>query len=509
MKIETMKIFTTSQIKQCDRFTIENDGITDIDLMERAASACTDWILAQYPRDEHFYIFCGNGNNGGDGFAVARQLSEQRRNVSVFSASEHKQMSKLAEINFNKAKAVSGISFFHFNELKTLPIKDNAIIIEALFGTGLNRKIEGENAEVIDILNEIDLAKISIDMPAGLFADDLPEPESSIFKADTTLSFQFWKKSFLHPETGKYCGKIYILNISLSKDFIENEPTENFVIGEELIREIYQPRNDFSHKGTFGKTAIVAGSLGKMGAAVLATKSALRSGSGLTFTHAPKCGSETLQITCPEAMIVANGKNFAEEFNFEDDQTLGIGPGLGTEIGTEKAFLIFLKNHKKPLILDADALNIISKDTANLSLIPQDSIITPHPKEFERLFGKTKNSFERLELGRKKAVELGIFIILKDHHTQVITPENVVFYNITGNSGMAKGGSGNALLGILTSLLAQNYPPKHAALFGVWLHGKAGDFAAERFSKEAMLPSDLIGQIGEVFKYLSKKNPSH
>lgn len=504
-----MKIFTASQIKKCDRLTVEDEGIPAIDLMERAAFACTDWILARYQADAQFYIFCGNGNNGGDGFAIARQLSVQGRKVSVFTSGETNKMSDLAAINFKKAKAASGISFFHFNDLKTFDLKENTVIIEALFGTGLNRKIEGETAEVIDILNEIELPKISIDIPAGLLADDLPEVDSSIFKADATLSFQFWKKSFLHPETGKYCGKIYILNIGLSKDFIENEPTENYVINEDLIHKIYQPRNDFSHKGTFGNTAIVAGSLGKMGAAILATKAALRSGSGLTFTQAPKCGCNILQITCPEAMFVTSGENFVEDFNFEDDHTLGIGPGLGKEAATEKAFLSFLKNYKKPLVLDADALNIISKDAANISLIPENSIITPHPKEFERLFGKTKNSFERLKLGRKKAVEFGIFIILKDHHTQVITPENEVFYNITGNSGMAKGGSGDALLGILTSLLAQNYSPKQAALFGVWLQGKAGDFAAEKFSTEAMLPTDLIGEIGEVFKYLNKKNPSH
>lgn len=175
---------------------------------------------------------------------------------------------------------------------------------------------------------------------------------------------------------------------------------------------------------------------------------------------------------------------------------------MGTDPETETAFLTFLKNYQKPSVLDADALNIIAKNPENLNLIPKKSIITPHPKEFARLFGETKNSFARLELAKRKSAELGIYMVLKDHHTQIITPENDVFYNISGNSGMAKGGNGDVLLGIITSLLAQNYSPKNAAILGVWLHGKAGDLAAEKFSKESMLPSDLMEELGNVFKTL-------
>ncbi|HOB25066.1 MAG TPA: NAD(P)H-hydrate dehydratase, partial [Kaistella sp.] len=345
---------------------------------------------------------------------------------------------------------------------------------------------------------------ISIDIPSGLFADKMMKEETVVFKADETLSFQFWKKSFLHPETGVFCGNINILDIGLGKEFIQKEPSENFVIDETLIRNIYKPHNEFSNKGTYGKTTVVAGSFGKMGAAVLATKAALKSGSGLTFTLAPKCGYEILQTTCPEAMYLYGGEDFISHFDVEENSVVGIGPGLGTDPETENTFLEFLKNYSKPLVLDADALNIISKNTGNLRFIPKNSIITPHPKEFERLFGKTENSFDRLELSKKKSEELEIFIVLKDHHTQIITPENKVYYNITGNSGMAKGGSGDVLLGLITSLLAQNYSPKNASIFGVWLHGKAGDFAAEKHSKEAMLPSDLIDELGNAFKTLKK-----
>lgn len=498
-----MKIFSAAQISRCDDFTMTHEPVTSLNLMERAAKASVAWITEQYRDAETFYIFCGNGNNGGDGFAIARLLYENGFNVNVFSEDQNAKMSGQTEVNFKKVKALAEIVCRDFRDIKNSQVKENSVIIDALFGTGLNRKVEGVYAEIIQVLNEIAVPKIAIDIPSGLFADKMAAENAVIFKADDTLSFQFWKKSFLHPETGKYCGNVHILDIGLSRDFIKNESSDDFVSDETLIQEIYRPRNDFSHKGNFGKTTIVAGSFGKMGAAVLATKAALRTGSGITVTRAPKCGYEILQTTCPEAMFLPGGDDFIVEFSLEEDFVAGIGPGLGTGEKTEKALLRCLQDYSRPLVLDADALNLLAENTENIKLIPKNSIITPHPKEFERLFGKTADSFERLDLGRKKAAELQIFIVLKDHHTQVITPEREVYYNLTGNSGMAKGGSGDVLLGIITSLLAQNYSPKNAAVFGVWLHGKAGDFAAEKFSKEAMLPGDLIGELGNVFKILA------
>ena len=500
-----MKIFSSSQIRKADQFTIENEPISSIDLMERAAKACVDFLSNQFRKNETFYIFCGNGNNGGDGFAIARLLYSNGFNVIIFSDVKEENFSKDNGINRNRAEEISGMGFLDFKEVKDYPFKEKGVLIDCLLGTGLNRKVEGKLADLILVLNENNLPKISIDIPSGLSADDIMLDDSVVFKADETLTFQFWKRSFLHPETGSFAGKVHVLDIGLSPDFIEKEAADNFVIDEELIGEIYQPRSDFSHKGSYGKTLIVAGSFGKMGAAVLATKAALHSGSGITVTLAPNCGYEILQTTCPEAMFLKSGEDFCEEISSEDDFILGIGPGLGTNPETETALLELLKDYKKPLILDADALNMLAKNSEHLKNIPKNSIITPHPKEFARLFGKSDNSFKRLDLARKKSLELGIYIVLKDHHTQIITPKNEVYYNITGNSGMAKGGSGDVLLGIITSLLAQNYSPKNAAIFGVWLHGKAGDFAAEKFSKESMLPSNLIDELGNVFKTLDKK----
>lgn len=499
-----MKILTAENIRLTDEFTIKNEPISSILLMERASFACVNWIVENCRNHTKFAVFCGNGNNGGDGFAIARLLYLKGFDVDVFVDRPNEKFSEDAEINYKRLKEFSGISIDDFKEINTIQF-NQTVIIDALFGTGLSRKLDGIYVELIDTLNKLNQVKISVDVPSGLFPDKILEENQTVFKADYTLSFQFWKRSFLHPETGNFAGKVVILNIDLNKEFIEKTATSYFVIDETTIHKIFQPRNDFAHKGTYGKSVIVAGSYGKIGAAVLATKSALKTGSGLTFILTPNCGYEILQTTCPEAMFISAGEKLIEEIEIQENSMYGIGPGLGTDSLTEKALVNFLEQCSKPLLLDADALNIISKNKDRINLIPKNSIITPHPKEFERLFGSTENSFKRLELGRTKAKELQIFIVLKDHHTQIITPEGMVFYNITGNSGLAKGGSGDVLTGIITSLLAQNYSPQNACILGVWLHGKAADFAAQNFSKEAMLPMNVIDELGNVFLELNKK----
>lgn len=500
-----MKIFTVENIRSADLYTIQNEPISSVQLMERASSLCAEWIFSNCKHHTKFAIFCGNGNNGGDGFAIARMLYLKGFDVDVFINKEQLKFSNDTLINYKRLKDISGISVIDFRETSKYNFDEKTVIIDALFGTGLSRNPEGIFKEVIEVLNSKSNPKISIDVPSGLFADQINDENSTIFKADYTFTFQFWKKTFLHPETGNFTGKVIVLDLNLSQKFIEKTSTNDFVIDDEVIQNIFKVRQDFAHKGTYGKSIIVGGSYGKIGAVVLATKSALKTGSGLTFVLAPNCGYEILQTSVPEGMFIDGGEKFINQIEEVENTVYGIGPGLGTEKETEKALLEFLENHQSPLILDADALNIISKDKSYLKLITKRSIITPHPKEFERLFGKTGNSFERLDLAKTKAKELGIYIVLKDHYTQVVTPEGKVFYNITGNSGLAKGGSGDILTGILTSLLAQRYSEEEAAILGVWLHGKAADFAAEKHSKEAMQPTDVIDEIGNVFLHLNKK----
>lgn len=498
-----MKIFTAEQIRKCDEFTISDEPVSSIQLMERAAQNCVEWIYENCKNHRNFTIFCGSGNNGGDGFAIAKMLYLKGFDVDVFVDPKAK-YSNDANVNFKELKEVSGVLIKNFKDVESYRFDSRTVIIDALFGTGLSRELEDDYKQLVNDLNSKNNVRISIDIPSGLFTDVISDENSTIFKADYTLSFQFWKKSFLHPETGKYTGEVVILDINLSEEYISNTATPDFVIDDKIVESIFKPRNEFSHKGTYGKVTIAAGSYGKVGAAVLATKSALKTGAGLTFTLAPKCGYEILQTSCPEAMFMQGGENYIDQFDIDETSVCGIGPGLGIDSETEKFLLKFLKQYPKPLLLDADALNIISKDEKNLKLIPKKSIITPHPKEFERLFGATKNSFERVELARKKANELQIYIVLKDHHTQIITPEGNVFYNITGNSGLAKGGSGDILMGIITSFLAQGYSEENATIFGVWFHGKAAEFAAEKYSKESMLPTDVINEFGNVFEELNK-----
>lgn len=494
-----MKIFTAAQLKACDQATIQS-GTTSIHLMERASSACAGWIKNEFRYISRFYVFCGTGNNGGDGFAIARMLHDDGFDVEVFVDKKNQDFSEDAQVNFKRLKKINSIRIRDFYEVNHLNW-DNAAVIDAVFGYGLNRPVEGRIETLINRINQLNVPKIAIDLPSGLFADQIPEDEQSILNADVTLTFQFYKRSFLHPETGAHCGRIVVLDIGLDEKFIQNTDTNYNTIDEGLIHTIYRSRKAFSHKGTYGKSILVGGSYGKAGAVMMATEAALRTGSGLTFTMAPNCANFVLQTRIPEAMFIQSGDQYIDKIMIQDKAVYGIGPGLGKEESTVTALFDFLKNSRHPTVLDADALNILAEHQ-QLNLIPEFSVITPHPLEFERLFGKTKNSFERLELARQKSAEMQIYIVLKDHHTAVITPAGAVFYNITGNAGLAKGGSGDALTGIITSLMAQQYETENACIFGVWLHGKAGDLAASEKSEEAMLPTDLIANIGNVFHYL-------
>ncbi len=504
-KTYRMKIFTAEQIRQWDGFTISHESITSLKLMERAALALAGWISENCKNYTRLALFCGHGNNGGDGFAAARILYTKGFDVEVFVPDLKAEFSEDASVNLQRLKDFSGISVRELNGTEEYSFDNETVIVDALFGTGLSRPLDGIYKKLVTEINGKDNMKISVDIPSGLSADTIFTDDTVVFKADYTLSLQCWKKSFLHPETGKYTGKVVVLEIGLSPEFQKQEQSENYVVDERVISRIFKPREEFSHKGTYGKVTIVGGSYGKIGAAVLSTKAALKTGAGLTFTLAPDCGYMILQTACPEAMFIKGGDEYIENIDNEENSMYGIGPGLGIHEKTRKALLAFLKGYNNPVVLDADALNMLSDKQDNLKYIPGKSIITPHPKEFERLFGSTANSFERLELARKKAGELNIYIVLKDHHTQIVTPEGKVFYNITGNAGLAKGGSGDILTGILTSLLAQGYSVEETCLLGVWLHGKAADLAAEKYAKESMLPTDVINELGNVFAELNRK----
>jgi ADP-dependent NAD(P)H-hydrate dehydratase / NAD(P)H-hydrate epimerase len=497
-----MKIFSAAQIKQWDAYTIANEPITSIDLMERAAAKCCEWIIKQNFVEKRFHIFCGKGNNGGDGLAIARMLIEKEYTVTVYIL-EFGNMGT-ADFQTNLARLHECSTDIHFIQSPDFfpAIKDDAVIIDALFGTGLNKPPEGISAAMVNHINQLNRPIISIDMPSGLSADTSSKG-NAIVKAAHTLSFQNNKLAFLLPENESYCGDIHLLDIGLHKDFEAVTAAAFEITSEQLIRSIYKPRKKFSHKGNFGHAALVGGSYGMMGAAVLSATACLRSGAGKLTSFIPKAGYEIVQLAVHEAMCKVSGEAYIlSAEGIEEFDAVGIGSGLGMNAGNAALLKNIFSRFTKPLLIDADALNTLSHNKELLQLIPAGSILTPHPKEFERLFGKTENDFDRLQLALKKAKEQQIYIILKGHYSFIATPDDKGYFNNTGNAGMATAGSGDVLSGFITGLLAQGYTSLQCCLLGTYLHGLAGDIAAAKFSQEAMLAGDITTCFGDAFKTL-------
>ena len=507
-----MKIFSAEEIRQWDEYTMQYEPIASIELMERAAGKCVDWLEengftenalpSPINRGREFAIFCGKGNNGGDGLAVARMLAAKENPVTVYILEFGHKGTNDFQTNLARLHQYPGIAIqFIQTEENFHALKKDEIIIDALFGSGLNRGIEGITAKLIDFINDSGCGIISIDIPSGLFADRSSKG-NTIIKAKHTLCFQCYKPAFLVAENAEYTGEVHILDIGLHKGFYNTTQTPNELIDDSIIHSVFKPRNRFAHKGNFGHALLIAGSYGKIGAAVLAAKACLRSGAGLLTCHIPKCGYEILQSNVPEAMVMTDIHSSINTKN-EDELTryrsIGIGPGIGTAPETKTMLKEIFDTYRRPLILDADALNIIASQKELLKLIPPDSILTPHPKEFERLFGESKNDFERIILASGKAKELNCIIVLKGHYTLITAPDARNFFNSTGNAGMSTAGSGDVLTGILTGLLAQGYQSIDAAILGVYLHGLAGDFAAKELSMEAMVAGDIVDFIGKAF----------
>lgn len=497
-----MKIFSAGQIRACDAYTIHAARITSTDLMERAALACVQWLTANFAKDTLFIVVCGSGNNGGDGLAITRLMHQRGYGAKAFLLQFTEQLSPDCAANLEKLQSIDE------NLVEIMPadtfitdIPPHIVIIDALMGTGLNRAPEGWIASFIDHINDLPNRKIAIDAPSGLPADNIIEGEA--LKADDTLSFQFYKRSFLHPESGAYAGNIHILDIGLNETFITSTHTQYYLTQHREATVIYKPRTPFSHKGTYGHALMIGGSYGKMGAITLGAKAALRAGAGLVTAIVPECGYNILQTVAPEVMCRISGEKCLEKItDWEPATAVGIGPGMDTQRLTARGFAEFIDASKQPLVIDADGLNLLAKQPELLAKVPPGSILTPHPKEFARLFGENSNSMQQLETARAQAMRYNIFIVLKGRYTAVITPEGECHYNLTGNAGMATAGAGDVLTGIITGLLAQGYESQEAAILGVYLHGLAGDIAAGHQSQEAMIAGDIIRNLGAAFKTL-------
>jgi len=495
-----VKIFSVAQIKKWDEQTILQEPVSSSDLLERAATACLHWLQQNDFSNKKIHIFCGKGNNGGDGLAIARMLMAEKCDVSVYIAETGKPGSKDFEFNLEKLQKLNG-GIHSIKDIEPVSIiNETEIIIDALLGSGLSKPVDGIYASLVNHINQSNATVISIDLPTGMFADK-SSINNIIVRATHTISFQNYKLAFLLPENEMYCGKIQLLDIKLHPGFEKTQESGMELLDPEIIKAIYKPRSTFANKGNFGHAALVAGSAGMIGAAVLSSLACMRSGVGKLTVFIPQYGYHVLQTTVPEAMCVVAGDNHIESApGIEKFDAVGLGPGIGIEPLHKNLLQTIFEKVNKPMVIDADALNIIAAYPELMKMLPEFSIITPHPKEFEKLFGKTNNNFERLELALEKSKALHIYIILKGHHSFISTPNGKGWFNNTGNAGMATAGSGDVLTGILTALLAQNYSPLHACLLAVYLHGLAGDIALRSHSQETLIAGDIIDFLGDAFK---------
>ncbi len=502
-----MKIPTIRNAREADVFTIENEPITSVDLMERAASTAFGWIedKLNHQTETEVKIFCGMGNNGGDGFVLGRLLCQKHYDVEVFLVHVGEKMSHDCQVNYERLKTLNP-SVIHdvFSKDDFPEISDSDVVIDAMFGSGLTRPLEGLAAEMVEHLNDNKAVRIAIDIASGLNGDGFSTSKYT-FRPDYTLSFQFPKLAFLLPENEPFVGNWEVLDIKIHPDYVEKVESVNFLTENEVVRPIVRCRGKHSHKGTYGHALLIAGSTGKTGAALLAAESCMRSGVGLLTAHLPKSATLPLQVYLPEAMMsIDESENcFSQLPDLLNYTAIGAGPGLGKRPETANALKRLIQETKVPLVLDADALNIISENKTWLAFLPERTIMTPHPKEFERLFGKTENSLQRLELQREMSRKYNLIIVLKGANTAVTFPTGACFFNTTGNPGMATAGSGDVLTGIILSLVAQRYTPEEAALLGVYLHGSAGDIAASENGMESLIASEISKNIGKAFRKLT------
>jgi len=508
-----MFVLNTLKISECEQFTMQIKDMSALQLMEDAAVAFTEEfvLMVKDIEVEEVVICCGHGNNGGDGLAIARLLTTKKFKVKVVLCDNGQfKRSPLFEKNLGRLLAMNEKTLSIVNEIDdyTLSVSlGRVVLIDAVLGIGLNKPVSGHYAKVIELINKSKLPVIAVDMPSGLFADQITPPNAQIVQAFSTFTMQFMKMSLMLPETYRYCGNVRVLDIGMHmpSHFDTNKLDElsSLIDLHNLLR---QP-SKFDHKGDNGHGLLVAGSAAMPGAAFLAAKAALRSGIGKITVHIPKSVASLVPVAIPEA-VVQKDKNKAiftrvNLSKLTNINAIAIGCGLGTDPKSVKGFYTFLKAIHKPIVMDADALNMLAKNKMWLNIIPEGSILTPHIKEFERLTCEAHNDFDRIKLLRAFAERYRVVVILKGANSAIATPEGKIYFNISGNPGMATAGSGDVLTGILLALLAKGYNPIHAALLGVFLHGLAGDCAVKKeMSYESLIASDLIASIGKAYHML-------
>lgn len=501
-----MKFFNTPIIKAIDAYTIENEPVASIDLMERAARALADAILERYA-GRSFAVFAGPGNNGGDGLAVARMLHDAGCGVSVWLINPKGKLSPDCAVNLERLQG-TGVPVVQVADSFSMPtINSDSIIIDALFGSGLDRPVvAGVFADVIRGIDACTNDVVAVDMPSGLLGGENEPSLQLIVFATLTLTLQFPKLSQLFAENEMFVGGVQILDIGLSQRAIDETPSPFFYTCKDEILPLVRPRAKHAHKGNFGRALLVAGSKGMAGASVLAARAALRCGVGLLTVHVPAANNAIVQIAVPEAMtsIDSNGCCFSDNIDTERYTAVAVGPGLGQSKESEAALLHLIDNCKAPMVLDADALNILARNPAYMQRLPQGSIITPHVGEFARLFGATESSYVRLQAAQAYSMTFGVTIVLKGAHTVVVTQLGTMHFNSTGNPGMATAGCGDVLTGCILSLLARGLTAPDAARLAVYIHGLAGDIAAGDKGEVALVAGDIVDSLPRAWRSLEE-----
>ncbi|WP_372937636.1 NAD(P)H-hydrate dehydratase [Seonamhaeicola sp.] len=503
-----MKIFSREQIYEGDKLTAERQNITSTDLMERAATQIFNWIHmrmqgAQVP----IHVFCGIGNNGGDGLVLARHLILHGYNVKTYVVNYSDKRSKDFLINYDRIKNVTKEWPILMTSEEDFPqIHPDDIIVDAIFGIGLNRPVVDWVKNLFKHFRNTKAFTLSVDIPSGLRTDTVPEHEDDVVWAGFTLSFASPKLVFFLPETAKYTAQWEVLDIGLDQEFLHTTVTDVELIGKFEVLPNYIPRNKFSHKGQFGHSLIIGGSYGKIGAVTLATKATLSAGAGLVSVFIPKCGYNIMQSAFPEAMVITDAdEEIITNIEFEIEPTVvGIGIGVGTNEKTAKAFEMFLKENKAPLVIDADGINMLSKNKDLLKLLPENTVLTPHPKELERLIGAWKNDFDKLDKVKAFSKKNKVIVVIKGANTITVL-EDKLYINTTGNPGLSTAGSGDVLMGVITGLISQGYNPLVASIFGVYLHGKSADIAVGDYGYESLIASHVIDYLGEAYIDLFKQ----
>lgn len=503
-----MKIFSKEQIYEGDQLTAKKQNITSTELMERAGMQIFNWLHirmqgAQVP----IHIFCGIGNNGGDGLVIARHLFTHGYNVNTYIVNYSDKRSNDFLANYDRIKQTTKSWPKMMNGEGDFPdIHKDDIIVDAIFGIGLNRPASEWVQKLFVHFRNSGAFTLSVDIPSGVYTDKAPEDENGVVWANYTLSFQSPKLIFFLPETAKYSVQWEVLDIGIDREFLFRTETESQLIGKHEVLPIYKPREKYAHKGDFGHSLIIGGSYGKVGAVLLASRATLSIGAGLVTAYVPKCGYYPLQSAFPEAMVITDeNETHITNINFDiKPKVIGVGIGLGTDPSTISAYESFLKVNEIPLVIDADGLNIIAKKKSLMKFLPKQSVLTPHPKELERLIGEWSDDFDKLNKTKALAKKHDLIIVIKGANT-ITVYDNKLYINTTGNPGMATAGTGDVLTGIITGLMSQGYDPLQAAIFGVYLHGKAADIAIEDVGYQSLIASYIIEALGEAYIDLFKQ----